>query len=62
MADYARSGDPHVAANAIVIATLANTVVKCGIVAMLGSVALKVRVAVATAAILAVGLAAIAWS
>ena len=29
---------------------------------MLGSVALEVRVAVATAAILAVGLATIAWS
>jgi len=62
MADYARSGDPRVAANAIVVATLSNTLVKCGIVTALGSAALKVRVAIATAAVLALGLGAIAWS
>ena len=33
MAEYAKSGDTRVAVNAIVIATLANTAVKCGIVA-----------------------------
>jgi len=30
MAEYARSGDPHVATSAIVLATLSNTAVTCG--------------------------------
>ncbi len=62
MAEYARSGDHQVAANAIVIATLSNTVVKCGIAASLGSAALRRPVLISTAVILAVGLASIAWS
>src|SRR5262245_2014662 len=37
MAEYARTGDAGVAANAIVIATLSNTVVKCAVVMTLGA-------------------------
>ena len=56
MAEYAMSGGAeHVARNAIVIATLANTVVKCGMVVALGAGALSRPVVLATAAILAVG-------
>jgi len=62
MADYARSGDQHVAATAIVVATLANTAVKCGIVAILGSPTLRRSVLISTAAILAAGFGAIVWS
>ena len=53
MAEYAKSGDVHVAVNAIVLATLANTAVKCGMVAALGGAALRRPVLVATGAILA---------
>ena len=53
MAEYARSGDAHVAANAVVLATLTNTTVKCGIVAVLGGAALRRPVLIATGAILA---------
>src|SRR5262245_60755865 len=61
MAEYARSGDPRVAVNAIVLATLANTTVKCGIVAGLGGAVLRRPVILATAAILATGLATIVF-
>ena len=37
MAQYARSGNPQVAAHAITIAVLSNTVVKTGMVLVLGS-------------------------
>jgi uncharacterized membrane protein (DUF4010 family) len=60
MAEYARSGDAHVAVNAIVLATLANTMVKCGIVAMLGGALLRRPVIVATGAILAAAITTIA--
>jgi uncharacterized membrane protein (DUF4010 family) len=53
MAEYARSGDAHVAVNAIVLATLTNTTVKCGIVAVLGGAVLRRPVLIATGAILA---------
>jgi len=53
MAEYARSGDAHVAANGVVLATLTNTTVKCGIVAVLGGAALRRPVLIATGAILA---------
>ena len=56
MAEYARSGDAHVAVNAIVVAALTNTVVKCAIVAMLGGAVLRRALLVATGSILAVGL------
>jgi uncharacterized membrane protein (DUF4010 family) len=60
MAEYARSGDAHVAVNAIVLATLANTMVKCGIVAMLGGALLRRPVIVAIGAILAAAITTIA--
>jgi uncharacterized membrane protein (DUF4010 family) len=60
MAEYARNGDAGVARNAIVIATLANTAVKTGIVAILGDAALSRAVLIAAAAIVGSGVAAIA--
>lgn len=62
MADYARSGDGDVAVNAIVIATLANTVVKSMIAAVLGSRTLARLVLLATAAILIAGGGALLWA
>jgi len=56
MAESARSGDAHTSVNAIVIATVTNTVVKCGMVMTLGSSALKRPILVATAVILATGI------
>lgn len=57
MAGYAKQGgDSRTAVLAIVIASLANTGVKCGIAAVLGSVALRRRILLATAAILLSGL------
>jgi len=61
MAEYARSGDAHVAVNAIVVAALTNTVVKCAIVAVLGGAALRRALLVATGTILAVGLGTIGF-
>jgi len=61
MAEYARDGDPRVAANAIVLATLANTMVKCGIVTALGGGVLRRPVIIATVAILAAAIVAIAF-
>jgi uncharacterized membrane protein (DUF4010 family) len=57
MAEYAKQGDAGIATNAIVLATLANTAVKCGVVVSLGGAALRRPVVVATAAILAAGVA-----
>jgi uncharacterized membrane protein (DUF4010 family) len=59
MAEYAKSGDPTVAVNAIVIATLANTAVKTGIVLALGGAALSRPVLLAAAAIVAAGATAV---
>jgi uncharacterized membrane protein (DUF4010 family) len=60
MAEFARdSTDLGTAAAAIAIAALSNTLVKCGMVVALGSRPLRQRLTLATAAILAVGLAAI---
>ena len=59
MADYAKSGDARVAVNAIVVAALTNTAVKCGIVAMLGGAVLRRAVLIATGAILLAGIATI---
>ncbi len=53
------TGALHTAAVAIVIATVANTVVKCGIIAVLGSRPLKARVAVLTAVLIPVAAAAV---
>lgn len=60
LAEFARqSGDLATAAAAIALAALSNTLVKCGMVVVLGSQPLRLRLMLATAAIVAVGLAAI---
>jgi len=60
MAQMARdAGMLHAAAVAIVIAVVANTIVKCGIVVALGSRPLKTRVAALTVFLLAVAAAAV---
>jgi uncharacterized membrane protein (DUF4010 family) len=60
MAEFARhSTDLATATAAIAIAALSNTLVKYGMVVMLGSQPLRQRLTLATAAILAVGLATI---
>jgi len=59
MAESAKTGDASVAVNAIIVAALTNTLVKCGMVMTLGAPALKAPVAVATAAILAAGVGVI---
>lgn len=59
MADYARAGSTQVAAHAITIAVLSNTVVKTGMVVVLGSAGLRRSILLATGVILAVGIAAI---
>jgi uncharacterized membrane protein (DUF4010 family) len=59
MAQYARSGNPQVAAHAITIAVLSNTVIKAGMVVALGSGTLRRSILLAAGAILAAGIAAI---
>jgi uncharacterized membrane protein (DUF4010 family) len=59
MAESAKTGNASVAVNAIVVAALSNTVVKCGMVMTLGAPALKPPVVAATAAILAAGVGVI---
>jgi uncharacterized membrane protein (DUF4010 family) len=59
MAESAKTGDAAVAVNAIVVAALTNTIVKCGMVVTLGAPALKRLVGVATAAILVIGVGVI---
>ncbi|MDH5176079.1 MAG: DUF4010 domain-containing protein, partial [Gammaproteobacteria bacterium] len=59
LAQYARSGNPQVAAHAITIAVLCNTVVKTGMVLALGTVQLRKSILLATGGILAAGLGAI---
>jgi len=61
MATSARDGatEPRVAANAIVIAALTNSLVKFGLVLGLGAPLLKRRVAAATAVLLAGAVAAL---
>jgi uncharacterized membrane protein (DUF4010 family) len=58
MAQYARDGAMDVAARAIVVATLANTVVKTGMVAALACVELRKPILLAAAGIFAAGGAA----
>jgi uncharacterized membrane protein (DUF4010 family) len=62
MAGSARDGAtaPRVAANAIAIAALSNSLVKCGLVLGLGAPLLKRRIAAATALLLVGALAALA--
>jgi len=59
MAQFARGGAPTIAAHAITIATLTNTVVKAIMVAVLGSAELRRPVLAATAAVLAAGAGAL---
>jgi uncharacterized membrane protein (DUF4010 family) len=59
MAEYAREGDKGVAADAIVLASLSNTIVKAGMVMALGGTAVRAPVLMATGAILAAGVATI---
>ena len=59
MAQYARTNSPQVAAHAITIAILSNTVVKTGMVLMLGHPSLRKSILLATASIVAAGVAAI---
>jgi uncharacterized membrane protein (DUF4010 family) len=57
MADFARQGgDAATAVGAIAVASVSNTLVKCGLVATLGSRALRMRLVPAGLAILAAGL------
>jgi uncharacterized membrane protein (DUF4010 family) len=60
MAEYAKRGDPHIAVNAIVIASLTNTLVKSAMAAVLGGTALRWPVLIGTAVILTSGIGAIA--
>jgi uncharacterized membrane protein (DUF4010 family) len=55
MAEYAKGGDPGVAVSSIVIAALANTLVKAGMVVTIGGKALRRRVLIATGAVLLTG-------
>ena len=60
MAKFARDGGSESTATAaIVIASLSNTLVKCGLAAALGSPALRRRVLVGTGVILAAGAGAL---
>jgi uncharacterized membrane protein (DUF4010 family) len=59
MARYAQAGDAAVAVNAITIAAVTNTLIKAGMVATLGSAAMRVPVLLAAAAVVASGLAAL---
>jgi uncharacterized membrane protein (DUF4010 family) len=59
MADYAKSGAAHVAVIAIVIAAISNTIVKCGMGLVLAGISFAKPLAVATAMILATGLASV---
>ncbi len=62
LAQYARSGSATLAANAITLAVLSNTIVKTGMVVVLGSPALRRSILAATAGILAAGAGAILLS
>ena len=59
MAQYARTNSAQVAANAITVSILSNTVVKAGMVLMVGHPSLRKWTLVATTAIVATGMAAI---
>jgi uncharacterized membrane protein (DUF4010 family) len=60
MAEYARGGSPTVAAIAVVIAAISNTVVKCGMVATLGGRALRRPMLLTTAGVMLAGIAGVA--
>lgn len=58
MSEFAQSGEARVAVIAIVIASLSNTIVKCGMAFVLGGQELGKKLLIATALTLAAGLAA----
>jgi uncharacterized membrane protein (DUF4010 family) len=59
MARYAQAGDAAVAVNAITLAAVTNTLIKAGMVATLGSAALRMPVLLAAAAVVASGFGAL---
>jgi len=59
MAEYAKTGDAEIAVNAIVIAAITNTCVKCGMVLMMGGRMMKVPVVAGTAVVFLAGGAAL---
>jgi len=59
MAEYAHTGDAQIAATSIVIAALANTLVKCGLVLILGAQPLGLRVVAATGVLVVSGIIAL---
>jgi len=59
MAQYARTGSVSIAGQAIIIATLANTVVKATMAGVLGSAELRRPVLIGAVAVLAAGGAAL---
>jgi uncharacterized membrane protein (DUF4010 family) len=58
MAELAKTGEAQVAVLSIVIASLSNTLVKCGMVVVLAGLALGKPILIATAATLLAALAA----
>ena len=60
MAEYAKANPPTVAAIAVVIAAISNTVVKCGMVATLGGPALRRPMLLTTAGIIVAGIGGVA--
>jgi|KBSSwiStaDraftv2_1062776.scaffolds.fasta_scaffold191781_3 uncharacterized membrane protein (DUF4010 family) len=59
MGDCARSHEMRVAVTSIVIGTISNRVVKCGMVPVLSGGGLRLTMLLATAAVLAVGIVAL---
>jgi len=59
MAEYAKSGETHVAVSAIIIAALSNTLTKCVMVLALGGSALRGPILVGTVAVMGAGIATI---
>lgn len=62
MTEFARQNDVVMAAGAIGVAVLSNSLVKCGMVMVSGSQALGKKLALATSLIIAVGAFGIVWS
>ena len=60
MAEYAKANPPIVAATAVVIAAISNTVVKCGMVATLGGRALRRPILLTTAGTMVAAIASVA--
>ena len=60
MAEYAKANPPTAAAIAVVIAALSNTVVKCGMVTVLGGPALRRPILLTTAGVIVAGIGSVA--